>query len=79
VNDGQGDTANLYAWIATDPAGIEGIIAVDTPSGILPLVVTDRGTAERFAEAARRAAVARRATARLVRFDRGETLSEVRP
>lgn len=75
MNDGQVETNRLYAWIAKDLQGIEGIIAAPTDYGFLPLIVSDRQTALSFAPAAKEAARARGSQALLVEFLRGETLA----
>lgn len=79
-NDGQGSTTCLYAWIATDAGGQEGIIVAPIPPlGVVPLVMTDQARAFRLEPAALLAAIERKATARLVKFHRGEVLKIVEP
>lgn len=74
MNDGQKQTTRLYAWIAEDLIGIEGIIAFPTTNGIFPLVATDEKLARAFADQAYLAAHARKTTPKLVAFDRAELL-----
>lgn len=78
-NDFSGETMHLYAWIAPDLQGVEGIITIPTNDGILPLVVADERRARRFQPAAAYAAKERGATARLIRFDRAVVIAEAAP
>ena len=78
-NDGEPDTACLYAWLSRDETGEEGIIAMPLDGVIFPLVLADRDRAERLAGSARIAASLRGEPARLVRFDRAETLQTIAP
>jgi hypothetical protein len=81
MNDGEKTTRRLYAWIAEDLDGIEGIIAYPMFNALtpMPLVATDRSLAEQFAPLARQAAAERKSVARLVIFERGETIDSVEP
>lgn len=74
MNDGQRRTTKLYAWIAKDPNGIEGIVTVPTNDGLLPLVVTDEKVARSFKPFAALAGTYRLSDAELVVFERKNTL-----
>lgn len=74
MNNGEESTTTLYAWLARDLDGIEGIVTVGTQSGLLPLVCTDRAMALSMSDAALRAGLARASAVSLVQFDRGATL-----
>lgn len=74
MNDGELYTARIYAWIGKDLDGCEGIIAVPTDSGLMPLLATDEVTVRSFKDLALYAAGARKQTVRLVVFERGMTL-----
>lgn len=77
-NDGEPVTEHLYAWLAEDGDGIEGVVTAELPSlGTVPLVMTDRARAERFTGIARLGSIARGNPARLVEFHRGRTLRTV--
>jgi hypothetical protein len=77
VNDGAGETQNLYAWIAADASGVEGISTVGTNSGLLPLVVSDLATAQSMREVAAMVGQARGTSTRLIRFARSEVIDEI--
>lgn len=79
MNDGGPETNRLYVWLAKDLTGVEGIIAVPTDMGVLPLVTTDYKAALRYTPAAKAAARERRARAVLVEFLRGEEIMEAAP
>ena len=70
-NDRSPDTATLYAWLSRDADGIEGVVAIPTASGIMPLVLADQERAEALAPAAALAAAHRGFPAKLVAFHRG--------
>lgn len=80
-NDRSPDTARLYAWLSRDADGIEGVVAVPTRDGVMPLVAADEARARRFAPLASVAAQARGFSAHLVAFERlsGPPLAEVPP
>jgi hypothetical protein len=78
-NDGARETANLYAWIAPDLDGIEGVIVAPTELGLLPLAFADEQRAREWRAVAQRAASWRGGAARLVRFARADVLDEVAP
>lgn len=93
-NDGEIVTGRLYAWVALDLQGQEGIIVAPFSMGrgfildarqgdpgisIIPLVFADEKRARKLQPVARHAARARGAMARLVVFDRAHTLLEVPP
>jgi hypothetical protein len=74
------DATALYAWLSRDAAGAEGMLTMNDPLlGAMPMVVTDLALARKFTWLAREMASLRGQPARLVRFDRGETLQEVAP
>ena len=74
-NDGQLDTLRLYAWLARDPGGVEGIVTTQMAGvGLLPLVLTDLDRARRFGHLAGAAAVMRGSSAVLVPFTRAAEL-----
>lgn len=76
LNDGR----TLYAWLAKDFAGIEGLIMVPDRNGNpLPLVTVSRRVAMIGRRAAVKAGNARRETVRLVRFVEAEVVDEVEP
>lgn len=77
MNDGAGETQDLYAWIATDANGVEGITTVGTDKGMLPLVVSDLETARSMRDVAQMVGQVRRTSTRLVRFARSEVLEEI--
>lgn len=77
MNDGEKTTQRIYVWIAEDHEGIEGVIAYPFNGSPMPLLATDLNLVQQFGALARRAAEARGATARLVIFERGETINEV--
>lgn len=41
MNDGALTTQRLYAWLAKDDTGAEGILTVHTDQGLMPMVATD--------------------------------------
>lgn len=46
MNDGEMATQRLYAWLAKDDTGAEGIMTVRTNVGLMPMVATDLETAQ---------------------------------
>lgn len=75
MNDGAKDTQHLYAWLARDSNGTEGVIAVPTELGVLPLVSTDKNMALSYQEAATQSALIRRTgNPTLVQFTRGPVI-----
>lgn len=77
MNDGSKTTQRIYAWIAEDLDGTEGIIAYPFAGTPMPLVATELKLANRFAPLARQAAAERKSVARLVIFNRGATIDAV--
>lgn len=77
LNDGLPNTDRLYAWIARDLDGVEGIVTVPTELGMLPLVCTNRQQAEGYANVAAVAGRERDSTVRLVAFERFAQLYEI--
>jgi hypothetical protein len=73
-NDGGEDTDALYAWLAKDPGGIEGLLAVPVDETITPLVSTNEALALRLEPLAREAGRVRDQPVRLVRFARDRTI-----
>lgn len=68
----------LYAWVAADLDGVEGLVMVPTDAvGVIPLVAVRRATVERLEPLATFAAAARGHVARLVAFREVEVLREV--
>lgn len=74
MNDGEKRTTRLYAWIAKDLHGIEGIVTVPSRDGMLPLVETDEDKARKFKEFAAMAGTGRLSLAELVVFERKNVL-----
>lgn len=75
MNDGAKQTTRLYAWIAEDLDGVEGIITIPSKSGgLLPLVCTDERLARSMADGAYAAAHVRSTIPKLIAFDRAEML-----
>jgi hypothetical protein len=59
----------LYAWIATEPNGDEGVPAVSSSLGPVPLIGADRDRIESFREHARYVQRQLGCSVRLVCFD----------
>ncbi len=79
-NDGLPDTQALYAWVARDARGNEGVIVAPLPKlGLLPLVMADEANARRLRSFAATAAQERQQIARLVRYVRDVELDKVEP
>ena len=73
-------TTDLYAWIAQDSHGVEGIImAPDLTGTAIPLVCGTREGADSLCLHAYRVANSRGTTASLVRFERAEVVREIQP
>jgi hypothetical protein len=76
--DDSRDITRIYAWIARDADGIDGIVAWPVNSGlIMPLVGADMERAVSLETLARAAARARGVPVTLVRFERAETMRVV--
>lgn len=69
----------LFAYLSTDEAGGEGVIAVSTPTGAMPLVGADADRMMSYQPFAREAAQRTGRPVRLVRFDRRTVLEEIQP
>lgn len=69
----------LFAWVAKDGEGEEGIIGMPTARGVLPLVMVRQENAEKFKVAAVAAAMARGQTAYLKRFVLTDVLDTIIP
>lgn len=68
-------TDKLYAWLAKDLTGVEGVVAYPSPQGgPLPLVAATESMARRLKPLAALAAQERGQSAYLVAFTRGETI-----
>jgi len=78
-NDGSKDTAALFAWLSRDADGTEGVIAAPVGGLVFPLVLADLARARRLTPIAREAASLRGQSARLVKFTRAETITELAP
>jgi hypothetical protein len=74
MNDGELSTQRIYAWLANEHNGAEGLLTVPTTDGMLPLVSTDRGVALSWSPLAETAGSLRQTQAHLVVFQRSETL-----
>jgi hypothetical protein len=74
------DISRIYAWIARDADGIEGVVASPMRGGmILPLVGADMERVTSLEMLARAAGVARGVPVTLVRFERAETTRTIWP
>lgn len=69
----------IFCWVAKDPSGVEGIISIPGPAGLLPLVATERRIIDKTRRAAAIAAEARGQTAYLKRFLVAEVLDTIIP
>lgn len=67
----------LYAWVATEPDGGEGVCAAQIDREILPLVGADIDRARALRPYAKTAREATGYPVRLVRFSRREDLEEL--
>lgn len=70
---------DLWAWTAKDLQGEEGIIAVPTDFGPMPLISARRDVAEAAERSARMAATARGYDATLKHFHLVEVVATVHP
>ena len=68
----------LFAWVAPDADGVEGIIMVPSARGIAPLVGNQISVLRQMRPYAQEAARARSTVARLVRYEVSGFLDEVR-
>jgi hypothetical protein len=67
----------LYAWIATEPDGGEGVCAAATTEGWLPMIGADMDRMRSLRPAAELAHKVNNAPIRLVRFSTREDLEEL--
>lgn len=68
----------IAAWIAVEPDGGEGVIAVTMPNGLtLPLIGADEALIESFRQSAMEAHLRTGYPVRLVRFSLREVIEEL--
>lgn len=79
MNDGSKTTERIYAWLAEDLSGVEGLIAHNFGGKIMPLLATELDLARAFHNLAQGTANVRGKTARLVAFERGVVLDTLEP
>ena len=69
----------MWAWVCTEPDGDEGIPAIETPMGVMPLVGADRDRIESLRPHAISVAHDLGLPVRLIRFHGLEVVDRIEP